>query len=550
QILPDAYEYRICQFSEAEKEENSEPITKFEATIRLKLRTKAEAKLWIKDLERASAVTWRVDKTYPVCGGKKSQNVYRIDMRCQHRTYSRSPTADKKASSKNTCCPAKMFLVVKRTHMASGKLSQSTDQYLQEFPTRVYLDFRHNHKLLSPDILRKRDVSEETVQKLTDLYKAGHTPLSALEEIKRDLQADYGEQFVFVSTDRSKCPDKQFCYRLYYKLFCPKYPKSPGKKMLLELQGHLKPFCEKYDSHCASIEKTEDDNVIVAICPRRPKQFPHENNEENDQRDASLVPQAVQPVNVESYPPHLHLLDQFQSQSDLRGQGIGQCAEGMKTVFDDLLSKIECYPEIYLKPVETFLNNYQNLKKDNEKLVNALQTFGQYSGVTMALSKTLKRQHSGDSSKIDSTTIICAKKKKGARRRLITARPVVQQSTLNHEDSNSEREILIHEMSAHEIAVHEVTAHEISAHEISAHEVSAHEVTAHQVTAHEMSAHEMSAHEIPAHEISTHEISAHEISAHEISAHEISAHEISAHEISTHEISAHDMSAHDMSAHD
>lgn len=93
------------------------------------------------------------------------------------------------------------------------KFYRSTDQYLQEFPTRVYLDFRHNHKLLSPEILRKRDVSEETVQKLTDLYKAGHTPLTALEVIKCDLQAEYGDQYVFIATDRSKCPDKQFCYR-------------------------------------------------------------------------------------------------------------------------------------------------------------------------------------------------------------------------------------------------------------------------------------------------------------------------------------------------
>lgn len=90
---------------------------------------------------------------------------------------------------------------------------RSSDQYLQEFPTRVYLDFRHNHHLLSPESLRKRDVSDETVQKLTALYKAGHTPLTALEVIKQDLQANYGDQYIFVSSDRSKCPDKQFCYR-------------------------------------------------------------------------------------------------------------------------------------------------------------------------------------------------------------------------------------------------------------------------------------------------------------------------------------------------
>lgn len=59
------------------------PITKFEATIRLRIKTKAEARLWIKELERTSAVTWRVDKTYPICGGKKTQNIYRVSSK-QH----------------------------------------------------------------------------------------------------------------------------------------------------------------------------------------------------------------------------------------------------------------------------------------------------------------------------------------------------------------------------------------------------------------------------------------------------------------------------------
>ncbi|XP_071514414.1 uncharacterized protein [Panulirus ornatus] len=518
QILPDAYEYRICHFTEAGKDEYSEPITKFEpiikfeATIRLKLRTKAEAKLWIKDLERTSAVTWRVDKTYPVCGGKKSQNLYRIDMRCQHRTYSRSPTADMKASSKNTCCPAKMFLVVKRTHMASGKLSQSTDQYLQEFPTRVYLDFRHNHKLLSPEILRKRDVSEETVQKLTELYKAGHTPLSALEVIKHDLRAEYGEQYHFIVTDRSKCPDKQFCYRLYYKLFCPKYPKSCGKKMLTELQGHLKPFCDKYDSQCASIEKTEDDNVIIAICTPSPQRIQNENSEENDKQDAPSVPQVIQPMNVESYPSHLHILDQFHSQTDIRGQAIRQCAESMKAIFDDLISKLECNPDLFLKPTETFLKNYQSIKKDSD-LINALETFGQYSGIALAISNALKRQHSGDCSK-EQTTIIYAKKKKSARRRLITARQIPQQTLPQPEYNHPEREISVHEVSAHEISARELSARDIPTHELPTHEVTVHEVSAHEVSAHEISTHEISAHEVSAHEVSVHIPHHHEIHLH------------------------------------
>lgn len=287
--------------------------------------------------------------------------------------------------------------------------------------------------------------------------------------------------------------------------------------MLIELQGHLKPFCDKYDSQCASIEKTEDDNVIIAICTPSPRKIQNENCEENEKRDASSVPQVIQPMNVESYPSHIHLLDQFHSQGDLRGQAIRQCAESMKAIFDDLISKLECNPDHFLKPMETFLKNYQSIKKDSD-LVNALETFGQYSGIALAISRALKRQHSGDSSK-EPTTIIYAKKKKTARRRLISARPVAQQTLPQPEYCNPEREISVHEVSAHELGAHEVSTHEVSAHEISAHEIPAHEVTVHEVSAHEVSAHELSTHEVSAHEVSAHEVSIHIPRHHEIHLH-------------------------------
>ncbi|KAK8401630.1 hypothetical protein O3P69_001036 [Scylla paramamosain] len=491
QILPEAYEYRICKFNVFGKEESlllhnkyEVPSIKFEATIRLKIKTKAEAKLWIKDLERASAVTWRVDKTYPICGGKKTQNIYRIDMRCQHRTYSRSPSANKKASSKNTWCPAKMFLVVKRTHMASGKVSQSTDQYLQEFPTRVYLDFRHNHHLLSPESLRKRDVSDETVQKLTALYKAGHTPLTALEVIKQDLQAHYGDQYVFVSSDRSKCPDKQFCYRLYYKLFYPKSPKPTGKKMLLDLQNHLKPFCEKYASHCASIEKTEDENVIIAICtPTSKKQQNMMDNEENFRNNYTTlsVPQPIQPLDMEGYGNQLQLMDDFEPESEICNQAVRHCQESLKAVFDDLVTKIECNPDNFLKPINKFIQSYQNTKKN--ELLNALETFGQCSGIAMAVSRTLRQQVSGGEggdAKEELTTIICPKKRKGNRQKVIQAQHLLQtppQETNSDFDAELPalptvtEDMASHELSHHEMsAVHDITGHSIPVmHDVSTH---------------------------------------------------------------------------------
>lgn len=71
----------------------------------------------------------------------------------------------------------------------------------------------HNHLLNCADALSKRDVSVTTVNRLTELFQQGHSPSSALETIKYDLQEEEGENYFLVAADRSIVPDLQFCYR-------------------------------------------------------------------------------------------------------------------------------------------------------------------------------------------------------------------------------------------------------------------------------------------------------------------------------------------------
>ncbi|XP_042234912.1 uncharacterized protein LOC121874713 isoform X2 [Homarus americanus] len=183
--------------------------------LQLTLRRKLEVKSWIKDFEKTSAVKWHVSKTYLGCGSKATQNVYQVDLKCNQATTSRSQEM-KRIISKNSCCPAKFSIVAKQTHIVPDELSQSASQCLQGFPAYVTLDFNHNHELPLLDSYQK-DGSEKIVQKLMELYRAGYTPLTALEAIKRHLQTDY----VFMAGDRSQYPDKQFCYRVFYSMFSP-----------------------------------------------------------------------------------------------------------------------------------------------------------------------------------------------------------------------------------------------------------------------------------------------------------------------------------------
>ena len=56
-------------------------------------------------------------------------------------------------------------------------------------------------------------MSKAREENLKELFANGHSPSSALEAIKMDLQIADGENYVFTAADRAKCPDVSFCYR-------------------------------------------------------------------------------------------------------------------------------------------------------------------------------------------------------------------------------------------------------------------------------------------------------------------------------------------------
>ncbi|KAJ8043334.1 hypothetical protein HOLleu_10378 [Holothuria leucospilota] len=140
-----------------------------QCTLRLPLTTKDDALKWLKNFQETSFSTWRVDKTYPHAGnatGNKAKNIFRD------------------------------------VHIREG------------FPTIINLIWEHNHEVECADAFRKRDVNDTTKEKLLELFRAGHSPSSALDTLKYDLQSDNtNEEYLRLSADKSICPDLQYCYR-------------------------------------------------------------------------------------------------------------------------------------------------------------------------------------------------------------------------------------------------------------------------------------------------------------------------------------------------
>ncbi|XP_071949605.1 uncharacterized protein [Antedon mediterranea] len=214
-----------CEICDDEEEERDVIYEKLELT------TEEDVQKWLEAFQRSSSLTWRKSKTYPNSG---RYNTYRVDMRCQHNTRSSKPKPGK--GTKNTGCPATMNLVLKR----SITNSKTQDQHVKHgLLFNVRLKNEHNHRITCADALRRRDVSEDSIAKLRDLFEHGHSPSSALETIKHDLAEEHGEQYVYVCADRFMCPDLQFCYRSYYKTFQKVYGASSGELMYVDLEKRV-----------------------------------------------------------------------------------------------------------------------------------------------------------------------------------------------------------------------------------------------------------------------------------------------------------------------
>lgn len=274
-VMPSGYKYLVCTCTSLRQDNGSDG---FNATVRINLSCKDEFKKWRTDYHGSSLTTMRIYRTVKTTGEKVLYHVY---LHCQHNTRPRSSTADSRKGSKNTNCPANATVRVYRTNNLSKTLSKSKDPHIHEYPTLISISFSHNHPINVADALKHRDVSDATRNKLEELLLSGYRPSAALNLLKYDLQQN--DPDVFESADRSQCPDKQYVYRLAYKLFTTFYGASrTSEEQLLALKEYVdrankagttaeRSQGERRSSGQAEpdvmrMEITADHQVVVAIC--------------------------------------------------------------------------------------------------------------------------------------------------------------------------------------------------------------------------------------------------------------------------------------------
>ena len=107
---------------------------------------------------------------------------------------------------------------VEMTNCLTGEHSFFSTRSLKPsagYQLRVWSNSKgHNHATESAAALRHLRVSEETKGKLLALFEHHHSPSTALETLKLQLQDEHGDAYPLVAADRSVVPDVGYAYRL------------------------------------------------------------------------------------------------------------------------------------------------------------------------------------------------------------------------------------------------------------------------------------------------------------------------------------------------
>ena len=209
------------------------------------------------------------------------------------------------------------------------------------------LKWRHNHPVTSADVLRRRDVSPAVADKFKELFAAGHSPSSALETHKRDLQLDDKDSYTVKAADRFHCPDLQWCYRLYYKLLKAEYVDCGRDDVPDDSFGGL----------------NDDDGPAVE---------PAVGVVTDTQQDRQMSCTSATGV-------------------DYSGEQVEEAATQLGRMTATLTDKLRQDPATYLDSVVSFVRNFDNVTTTSG-LMSAMHCFGRNSGAATALAVGRKRK--------------------------------------------------------------------------------------------------------------------------------------------------------------
>lgn len=176
---------------------------------------------WIKSFEAKTKSTYTCVRSRN-CNGTKV--LFKKYFKCHHNTKIQriyDPSSSTRIT-KNTNCPSTLVVTLYKKRRYQGKNANFIKCMSEGMHCEIKLIPDHNHSTDNADALRFRPVSEETKDKLLMLFECGHSPATALQCLKTEIQLN-NDNYENMLDDRHYCPNHNFCYYLFRKFHSDKY---------------------------------------------------------------------------------------------------------------------------------------------------------------------------------------------------------------------------------------------------------------------------------------------------------------------------------------
>ncbi|XP_049796616.1 uncharacterized protein LOC126213072 [Schistocerca nitens] len=218
--------------------------------ILVDVKSREEFGQWLAQFENITKTTYTIRCAEPASG---KYVVCKQRLVCHHNTRSIKVHGSVQRATKNTDCPSKMTVTIHTVRDRYRGKSVEKAMLYKEMPCEVNLVLGHNHSVESAAALRFRQPSSDVKEKLISLFERGHSPATALESIKVEIQLNCSD-YPLVLADRSRCPDYNFCHYLFNKVFKKKYgPTDLNKEGKQLLQQRLEEYNSEVGAVCAKM---------------------------------------------------------------------------------------------------------------------------------------------------------------------------------------------------------------------------------------------------------------------------------------------------------
>ncbi len=126
------------------------------------------------------------------------------------------------------------------------QLAAAKTPHLITHPTVLQITYNHNHPVESAHALAFRPIAQETKEKFFDLFRKGHTAVSAHHWHETELYLDGGEDQVSLA-DRAANPTREDISRLHIEWRKKELGADNGKSMFDRLQAEIEAYNVMYE---------------------------------------------------------------------------------------------------------------------------------------------------------------------------------------------------------------------------------------------------------------------------------------------------------------